>query len=131
MGCGAFISIPLALVAFVIFMPSLARRSLPWNATEIREHYSDARFGSDFTRCLRAKIEQADFIAYSNRLGLSESYDAKNPKHARVHWPSCSETWWTHPASLDGARMQLLSDPNYIALAKYADGYVYLGVFSW
>jgi len=80
---------------------------------------------------MRAKIAETDFIAFANKLDLSESYDAKNPKHVRVHWPSCSETWWTPPKSLDDARIQLLPDPNYIALAKYDDGYVYFGVFSW
>jgi hypothetical protein len=131
MRCGALILITMVLVAFVLFLPSFARRSLPWNASEIREHYSDARFGSDFTRCLRAKIGQADFIAYADRLDLLEPYDAQNPKHAKVRWPSCSETWWTPPPSLDGARIQLLRDPNYYALAKYEDGYVYFGVISW
>ncbi len=130
-GCGALLLIPLAFFGVALLMPSLARRSLPWNATEIREHYSYARFGSDFTRCLRARIDESEFTAYANRLDLTEPYDAQNPSHARVHWPSCSETWWTPPKSLNGARIQLLPDPNYLALAIYDDGFVYFGVFSW
>ena len=54
-------------------MPSRARRCLPWNATEIQEHYSDSRFGSDFTRCLRAKIKESDFYAYAIGLTRKQS----------------------------------------------------------
>ena len=71
------------------------------------------RIGCDFTRCLRASIAESDFIAYANRLDLTESYDAQNPRHARMHWPSCSETWWTPPKSLNGARIQLLRHQTY------------------
>lgn len=81
-GCAAVMVTLTALVSFMIFGPSLTRWSLPWDATDIQECYSDARCGSDSTRCLRATIKKNDFIPYANRLGLSEVYDAENPRHA-------------------------------------------------
>ena len=130
-GCFAILLVPIVFVAVVLMLPSRARRSLPWNATEIQEHYSDARFGSDFTRCLKAKINENEFNGYADRLDLTETFHRGDTRHSRIHWPNCSERWWTPPKSLDGAKIQLLPDPNYFAVAKYHDGYVYFGVFSW
>lgn len=130
-GCLTILLIPIIIVGTLMLLPSRARRSLPWNATEIQEYYSDSRFGSDFVRCLKAKINEDDFTDYARKLELTEIFDEHNARHDRVHWPNCSESWWTPPKSLDGARIQLLSDPNYFAVAKYHEGYVYFGVFSW
>jgi hypothetical protein len=130
-GCLALFAIPIAVVTWLAIRPSLARRSLPRGATEINEYYADSRFGSDFVLCLRAKIQERDFAQYAKRLRLNATYEPNNPKHSRVHWPSCPEPWWTPPSSLDGAHIELIDDPNYYALAKYHEGYVYFGVFSW
>jgi len=74
--------------------PSCARRMLPWNATEINEHYDGS--GSDFIRVLRAKIDLDDFDDYANALGLTER---NYLPHTDLFWPSCSRTWWDPPWS--------------------------------
>ena len=130
-GCLAVVAVFLVAICLFLAAPSWARRSLPWNATEIKEYYADTRFGSDFTRCLKAKINAADFPAFADRLNLTRTYNDKKDRMVNVQWPSCPEPWWDPPASIDGARIELLPDPNYYALAKYHEGYVYFAVFSW
>jgi hypothetical protein len=122
----------LALVcAGIAFMPSLARRSLPWNATDIHEYYKEARFGSDFVRCLKARIDKEDFDAYAKRLGLTETYD--RDKHADLHmqWNMCREAWWDPPNTLDGVRFEPTNGESFFAMAAWREGYVYFVVFSW
>ena len=112
-------------------MPSFARRSLPWNATEIRELYHDARFGSDFLRCLKAKIDRDDFDAYAKRLNLSETYDPKLHADLVMSWNGCDEPWWNPPKTRDGVRFETANGANFYAMALWHEGHVYFKVFSW
>ena len=112
-------------------IPSRARRSLPWNSTDIREHYKDTRFGSDFERCLKAKIDEKDFVAFATRLKLTEKYDATRQADLGMHWGSCDESWWDPPNTLDEVRFQPTNGGNFYAMAAWHNGYVYLYVFSW
>lgn len=114
-----------------MLMPSWARRSLPWNATEIHEYYSDSRFGSDFVRLLKAKIDREDFEAYAERLKMSEVYDPEQHTHLLGSWYGCDEPWWDPPTSLDGVRFEPANGRNYYAMATWHEGYVYVKVFSW
>ena len=112
-------------------MPSWARRSLPWNATDIHEHYEDARFGSDFKRCLKAKIDEEDFDGFATRLHLTEEYDPNRHADLSMHWGSCDEPWWDPPNTLDGVRFKPTNGDNFYAMAAWHEGYVYFYVFSW
>lgn len=112
-------------------MPSWARRSLPWNATDIHEHYEDARFGADFKRCLKAKIDEQDFDAFATRLELTETYDLTRQSDLNMHWGTCDEPWWDPPETLDGVRFRPINADNFHAMAAWHEGYVYFYVFSW
>ena len=119
------------LCSGLLIMPSWARRSLPWNSTGIHEHYEDARFGTDFKRCLKAKIDEEDFDAFATRLQLTEEYDPIRHADLSMHWGSCDEPWWDPPNSLDGVRFQPTNGDNFYAMAAWHEGYVYFYVFSW
>ncbi|QDT01881.1 hypothetical protein K227x_02500 [Rubripirellula lacrimiformis] len=109
-------------------MLSRARRALPWTATGVQEHYQDSRFGSDFQRCLRARINESDFDAFAKRLDLTRTYGADD-ESLPISWTACDATWWTPPRSLVGARFE--HDGDYYAMAAFHDGHVYFVAMGW
>ena len=115
----------------LVLMPSTARRALPWEATDIHEFYSDARFGADHKRCLKARVTHDGFLEFARRLKLTEKYDRMKPRDEPVSWPGCVEPWWDASASLEGALFEDALDTNYYAVAKYENGYVYFVAFRW
>ena len=110
-----------------IMGPSRARGALPWNASEINEHYDG--IASDFIRLLRAKINEDDFDAYADELGLTE-YNSITP-HPNLCWPGCPEPWWDPPSSMQSVRYEPIEREDYSVMAAYNDGYVYFAVTSW
>ncbi|MGB6041788.1 MAG: hypothetical protein WBF93_01410 [Pirellulales bacterium] len=119
-------------VAWHFFTASLARRSLPWGATEIHEHYSDSGFPHyDFHRYLKARITETEFKAYAAKLNLSRIYSTEKHADLSPRWGSLDEPWWTPPASLDGAYFDHIDGDDYFAMAKYDNGYVYFVAMSW
>ncbi|AMV33687.1 hypothetical protein VN12_16280 [Pirellula sp. SH-Sr6A] len=130
---GCLITLGAILFVFAGFwmVPSRARRSLPWNATDIHEFYEAARFGSDFKRCLKAKMEERDFDAYATRLMLTEIYDPGRHADLGIHWGHCEESWWDPPESLAGVRFESSKGEEYFAIADWQEGYVYFYVLSW
>ena len=130
-GCLSTLGVLVLLCSGLLMMPSWARRSLPWDSTDIHEHYKDARFGSDFKRCLKAKIDEGDFDAYATRLKLTEEYDPDRHADLNMNWGSCDEPWWDPPKTLDGVRFQPTNGDNFYAMAAWYEGYVYFYVFSW
>ena len=107
--------------------PSRVRSALPWNATEIEEHYDG--LASDFIRILRARIDEDDFDSYAQRLGLTEKY-AENPA-TNIHWPTCDQPWWNPPDSLDNVRYEPIELDDYLVIATYHDRHVYFAAMSW
>ncbi len=67
-GCLSTLCVLVLLCSGLLLMPSWARRSLPWNATDIREHYEDARFGSDFKRFLKQGLTNKTSMPSPSRL---------------------------------------------------------------
>jgi len=118
------------LCAVLLLRPSLARRSLPWGASDIHEHYVDSRFGSDFERCLRASTTERGFREYAARLGLDRVYSEAEHHNLGLLWPSCDEPWWDPPESMEGALFRQ-DDEDYFVLAKYEDGRVYFAAVCW
>lgn len=130
-GCFTTIGLVVLVCSGIAFRPSLARRSLPSNATDVHEHYEDARFGSNFVRCLKAKIERNDFDEFATTLKLTEMYDATLHSDLGMNWGLCDEPWWTPPDSLDGVRFQRANGESCFAMASWHEGYVYFAVFAW
>ena len=130
-GCLALIVVLVLACAGLLLMPSAARRALPWNATDIHEYYSDARFGSDYMRCLKARVTHEGFLEFARRLKLNDKHDPENHRHELVSWPGCAEPWWDPSPSLEGALFEYTTDKTYYAVAKYENGYVYFTAFSW
>lgn len=130
-GCLSTIGVLVLICSGIVFMPSRARRSLPWNAADVHEHYEDARLGSDFVRCLKAKIAKSDFDDYANRLELTEAYDRVRHANLNMDWNLCSQPWWNPPDTLDGVRFQPTNGEDVFAMAAWHKGYVYFVVFSW
>jgi hypothetical protein len=114
------------LVCLALFlMPSAARRALPSDATEVHEHYRDARFGSDYVRCLKARVSRDGFVEFARRLNLTEEYVSEKHCRLELSWHACNEPWWNPPASLEGALFEPGSDKTECAMAKYENGYLY------
>ena len=107
--------------------PSRARGALPWSATEINEHYDG--LASNFTRLLRAEIDEDDFDSCATSLGLTEHY--ANSPVPNMSWPRCSESWWNPPASMQNVRYEPIEREDYSVMAAYSDGYVYFAATSW
>lgn len=128
-----FAALPLTLIlllcAGLFFWPSRARQALPAGATDVREYYEDSRFGADFQRCLRAKIDRADFAAFADRLGLDRTYTSADDDLG-LNWTVCNEPWWTPPELLIGARFEYQEGGAYFAMAQYSDGDVYFVAFG-
>lgn len=121
----------LAILVFcgyrMFFAPSLARGALPASATEIHEHYTDARLGADYTRCLKAKVEAAGFEEFVVRLGLDQVSDSTNTLIKGI--ADCDEPWWDPPDKYVGARFEKAE--HHFAIAVYDRGYVYFSVRGW
>ena len=111
-------------------MPSRPRRALPWGATDIQEQDSDSRVGSDFQRCLRARIAESDFDGYAERLALTHTYSTED-SDLPLSWTSCNELWWNPPDSLTGARFEHENGDVYFAMAAFHNEYVYFVAFGW
>jgi len=131
LGCLIVTGVVLISCAGLFLTPSRARRALPRGASDIQEYYEDARFGSDFQRCLRARIDESDFDSFATRLDLNRVYS--KPEHADLPlgWCGCTEPWWNPPDSLEGVRFEHNDGDNYFAMAKYHNGFVYFVAFSW
>ncbi len=130
-GCSVLLVLVILSCTGLLLMPSRARRALPWSATDIRENYSSARFGADYSRCLRARISESDFPAYAARLNLDRVYSYADHAELPLSWSWCDEPWWNPPASLEGARFEYDPDHNCHAIAKYENGYVDFDAFAW
>lgn len=121
----------LAVIVFfgyrMFFGPSLARGSLPTSATEIYEHYTDARLGADYTRCLKAKVDEAGFDEFIDRLGLDQVSDSTNTLIKGI--ADCDEPWWDPPEEYVGARYEKAD--HHFAIAVYDRGYLYFSVRGW
>ena len=122
-----FLSIFVCCGYYIFLAPSLARGSLPASATEIHEHYTDARLGADYTRCLKAKVDEAGFELFANRLGLDQVSDSTNTLIKGI--ADCDEPWWNPPQEYVGARFEKAD--HHFAIAVYHDGYVYFSVRGW
>jgi hypothetical protein len=116
-------------VIYALYGPSRARAALPWHATNIQEHYHDFGIIPDFTRLIRANIDEDAFDAFASRLGLDRSY-ASYPEPT-IRWPSCNETWWDPPSNMTGARYQFNRGDDYYAVALYHEGRVYFAATAW
>ena len=101
-GCLTVATLFVLACAGLFLTPSHARRRLPWEATDVHEHYEDARFGHDFVRCLKARVSHEGFLVFARRLNLTEQYSPE--KHRWLHsWSVRTEPWWNPPPSLEGA----------------------------
>lgn len=129
LGCLILTGLIVLSCAGLLLMPSRARRALPWSASDIREYYWGQEFGSDYHRCLRARIDESDFDAFTDRLNLDRTY-TEDVAGLPLGWVGCDEPWWTPPDSLLGARFEHRERDGYFAMAKYHNGYVYFVAFQ-
>ncbi|MBS0208996.1 MAG: hypothetical protein JSS27_08595 [Planctomycetes bacterium] len=112
---------------------STARNALPSSATDIHEYYWDDGFQGDFVRCLRAKMTEADFSIYVNRLGLKERYETSKHENIPVHFfGRCTEPWWDPPLDLkEGAYFKYTPKEEYFQAVGYRNGYAYFVAAAW
>ena len=125
---GMVLLVCFGLLYYVFFGRPTVRDLLPKNATDVREPYDDGGFHGDFTHCVRARIDEKDFDAFADRLGLDRTYTTKGKI---VYFMGCNEHWWTPPDSWEGARFERDEDIDYHAMAIYHEGYVYYLAYGW
>ena len=135
-GCGSLIGLFVLGIAFLIFfgdmIPSNAARALPGSATDIHEYYWDDGFQGDFTRTLKAKMPESDFLEFVNNLDLKDRFDPAIHGNGPVSFTvPCDEEWWNPPTSLDNAFINYKRGDEYFAIAKYHDGHAYFAAFCW
>jgi len=134
--------VPIILVVLAIVglniadkvIPSKARRALPSSATDIQEHYSDAGFTGDFTRVLKARLPEQDFLLYAKNLGLTEKYDPSKHDSISSHVGTIVgrvPNWWDDPRDLDNCYFLYTPDKDFMERIKWKNGWVYFLAISW
>lgn len=117
-------------LTYVFLFHTGVRRALPWNATEINEYYKDYGILPDYLLCLKAKIDERDFPAYSKRLHL-KPYEEERYIPGTFGWDECDQSWWNPTHSMTGAHVEYLPEKEFSAQAKYENGFVYVVVSRW
>jgi hypothetical protein len=119
-------------MVLLALLPSRARRALPWEATDICEHYWDDGFQGDFLRCLKAKVSEEGFHSYVRALGLCHVYSTQQHKNLPLTFRvGCDEPWWNPSDSLDDAYFSHTPGKEHFALAKHENGHAYFVGFAW
>ena len=102
---------------------SLPIRSLPADATSVREFYWDDGW-QDFTRCIRADVSPEGYLSFVQKMGLTEQWSEDREYFPSATWNVCNESWWDPIDDLAGSFIK--ADGNsYIEMAKHEDGVLY------
>jgi hypothetical protein len=101
-------------------------RSLPWSASEIRQHYWGETFLPDYEYFIKAKIPAEEFEPFARGRGLTpHTADRQySDKTRSISWSSAEKLkWWDPSASVEGTYVAQAGDAW--VMAKYENGYLY------
>jgi len=101
------------------------RLALPWSATDIQDDLITAGFLPDFWYVMKARIPEADFAPYVERLQLKPLASARQERS--VIWNCSQAPWWNPTLSMERAWYR--GGKDWAIYAKYEAGWLY--VFSY
>ncbi|MFN6095939.1 MAG: hypothetical protein ACK49J_13215 [Verrucomicrobiota bacterium] len=135
-------SLPLIIIALLPFIgypirefqTSNGRKTLPADATHVKEDLIHGFFGGDHTRLLMASMPAIRFSEYAKSLGLYQRFDPgvhqgfKSILNTKI---GGAPLWWTPPEVDSTTYFEHKNGDDYLRVLRYHNGTVYLLESSW
>lgn len=135
-------SLPLIIIALLPFIgypirefqTSNGRKTLPADATHVKEDLIHGFFGGDHTRLLMASMPAIRFSEYAKSLGLYQRFDPgvhqgfKSILNTKI---GGAPLWWTPPEVDSTTYFEHKKGDDYLRVLRYHNGTVYLLESSW
>ena len=135
-------SLPLIFIALLPFIgypirefqTSNGRKTLPADATHVKEDLIHGFFGGDHTRLLMASMPAIRFSEYAKSLGLDQRFDPdvhqgfKSILNTKI---GGAPLWWTPPEVDSTTYFEHKKGDDYLRVLRYHNGTVYLLESSW
>ena len=116
------------------FQTSNGRKTLPADATHVKEDLIHGFFGGDHTRLLMASMPAIRFSEYAKSLGLDQRFDPdvhqgfKSILNTKI---GGAPLWWTPPEVDSTTYFEHKKGDDYLRVLRYHNGTVYLLESSW
>ena len=116
------------------FQTSNGRKTLPADATHVKEDLIHGFFGGDHTRLLMASMPAIRFSEYAKSLGLYQRFDPgvhqgfKSILNTKI---GGAPLWWTPPEVDSTTYFEHKKGDDYLRVLRYHNGTVYLLESSW
>jgi hypothetical protein len=135
-------SLPLIIIALLPligypireFQTSNGRKTLPADATHVKEDLIHGFFGGDHTRLLMASMPAIRFSEYAKSLGLDQRFDPGEHQGFKSILDTKiggAPLWWTPPEVDSTTYFEHKKGDDYLRVLRYHNGTVYLLESSW
>ena len=135
-------SLPLIIIALLPFIgypirefqTSNGRKTLPADATHVKEELIHGFFGGDHTRLLMASLPAIRYSEYAKSLGLYQRFDPgvhqgfKPILNTKI---GGAPLWWTPPEVDSTTYFEHKKGDDHLRVLRYHNGTVYLLESSW
>ena len=135
-------SLPLIIIALLPFIgypirefqTSNGRKTLPADATHVKEDLIHGFFGGDHTRLLMASLPAIRYSEYAKSLGLYQRFDPgvhqglKSILNTKI---GGAPLWWTPPEVDSTTYFEHKKGDDHLRVLRYHNGTVYLFESSW
>ena len=135
-------SLPLIIIALLPFIgypirefqTSNGRKTLPADATHVKEDLIHGFFGGDHTRLLMASLPAIRYSEYAKSLGLYQRFDPgvhqgfKSILNTKI---GGAPLWWTPPEVDSTTYFEHKKGDDHLRVLRYHNGKVYLLESSW
>ena len=135
-------SLPLIIIALLPFIgypirefqTSNGRKTLPVDATHVKEDLIHGFFGGDHTRLLMASLPAIRYSEYAKSLGLYQRFDPgvhqgfKSILNTKI---GGAPLWWTPPEVDSTTYFEHKKGDDHLRVLRYHNGTVYLLESSW
>ena len=135
-------SLPLIIIALLPFIgypirefqTSNGRKTLPADATHVKEDLIHGFFGGDHTRLLMASLPAIRYSEYAKSLSLYQRFDPgvhqgfKSILNTKI---GGAPLWWTPPEVDSTTYFEHKKGDDHLRVLRYHNGKVYLLESSW
>jgi len=135
-------SLPLIIIALLPFIgypirefqTSNGKKTLPADATHVKEDLIHGFFGGDHTRLLMASLPAIRYSEYAKSLGLYQRFDPgvhqgfKSILNTKI---GGAPLWWTPPEVDSTTYFEHKKGDDHLRVLRYHNGTVYLLESSW
>ena len=135
-------SLPLIIIALLPFIgypirefqTSNGRKTLPADATHVKEDLIHGFFGGDHTRLLMTSLPAMRYSEYAKSLGLYQRFDPgvhqgfKSILNTKI---GGAPLWWTPPEVDSTTYFEHKKGDDHLRVLRYHNGTVYLLESSW